>query len=97
MRGERAVGGKQGLHALGVERCGEVGAIGQAEHFADQAAARMADQVDVGAGRQAFGQGQRIVDRAFGQCAVFEGEDAVAVGREQALAQAGAFEVATIP
>ena len=37
--------------------------------------------------RQPFGQGQRVLDRAFGERAVFEGVDVLAVGLAQRLAR----------
>ena len=57
----------------------------------------MADQMHLGAGGQALGQGQRVGDRAFAQRPVFEREDPLAVGRGERLAQAGAFGIGGVP
>jgi hypothetical protein len=47
--------------------------------FANQTAARMADQMQFGLLRQTLKQGHRVGDRAFAQRAVFQAEDPLAV------------------
>ncbi len=86
MGSHRAVGRKQRSDAVGVQHLDKVGAAGQAQHFANQAAARMADHMDFGFVRQAPGQRQRVVDRALRQCPVLQREGPIAVDRRQLLA-----------
>ena len=95
--GDRAVGGEQGVQALGVEQAAHALALSEAEQLADQAAARVADQVQLGVLRQAARERERVRDRALGEAAVFEGEDALAVGGSETGAGGRAGGVARIP
>ena len=62
-------------------------ALAEAQQLADQAAARMADQMQLRALGQAAHKRERIGHRAFGEAAVLEGEGAPGVGGGQAGAR----------
>ena len=72
-------------------------AAGQAEQLANQAAARVRDEVNVGAIGQPFEQRHGVLDRAFRQRPVLEAENAVTVVGLQAFAQLLGVSIARIP
>ena len=72
------VGGEQGQHFA---REGAA-AAGARQHFGDEAAARVREQVQAGAGRGSANERQGVGDRAGAEGRVVEAVDAVAVTRE---------------
>ena len=72
-------------------------ALAEAQQLADQAAARMADQMQLRALGQAAHKRERIGHRAFGEAAVLEGEGAPGVGGGQAGAGVAAGGVVGSP
>ena len=95
--GDRAVGGEQLREAGLVELRRHALALAEAQQLADQAAARMADQMQLRALGQAAHKRERIGHRAFGEAAVLEGEGAPGVGGGQAGAGVAAGGVVGSP
>ena len=83
---DRHVADEQPLQHLGAQRVAAAQSLPQTQQLADQATARVADQMQRGALRHRFGQFECVLDRTDGECAVFEGINAFAIDARQSRA-----------